>query len=65
VDEDLASIGQRRERMEAERAEVTAEREQLAAQVPESILPLYQRLMKTKSGLAVAPMTRENAAAAT
>jgi len=56
VDEDLATIAQRRVRMEAERAEVSAEREQLAAQVPESILPLYQRLMKTKAGMAVAPL---------
>ena len=56
VEEDLASIAQRRERMETERAEVTAERDQLSAQIPESILPLYQRLMKTKTGLAVAPM---------
>lgn len=56
VQEDLAAIAQRRERMEAERAEVTAERDQLASQVPEAILPLYQRLMKTKAGLAVAPM---------
>lgn len=56
VDEDLASIAQRRARMEAERAEVTAEREQLSAQVPEAIIPLYQRLMKTKAGMAVAPL---------
>lgn len=56
VDEDLASIAQRRARMEAERGEVTTEREQLAAQVPESILPLYHRLMNTKSGMAVAPL---------
>lgn len=56
VEEDLASIAARRERMESERAEVSAERGKLAAQVPESILPLYERLMKTKVGLAVAPM---------
>lgn len=56
VDEDLASITKRRELMETERTEVTGERDQLAVQVPESILPLYQRLMKTKAGLAVAPM---------
>lgn len=56
VEEDLATIAQRQARMEAERAEVTAEREQLAAQVPDSILPLYLRLMKTKAGRAVAPL---------
>ena len=56
VEEDLASIARRRELMQAELAEVTAERDQLSSQVPEAILPLYQRLMKTKAGLAVAPM---------
>ncbi len=56
VQEDIASIAQRRERMEAERAEVTAERDQFASQIAEDILPLYQRLMKTKAGLAIAPM---------
>jgi predicted nucleic acid-binding Zn-ribbon protein len=56
VEEDLTSIAQRRERMEAERREVAAERESLASQVPEAILPLYNRLMKSKAGLAVAPL---------
>ncbi len=56
VEEDLASIAQRRERMETERREVAAEREALASQVPEAILPLYNRLMKSKAGLAVAPL---------
>jgi hypothetical protein len=56
VEEDLQSITKRRERLAAERAELTAERDQLAAQVPEAILPLYERLMKSKAGLAVAPM---------
>jgi predicted nucleic acid-binding Zn-ribbon protein len=56
IEEDLASITQRRERMEAERGEITAERDKLAAAVSESILPLYHRLMKSKSGLALAPM---------
>ncbi|MCU0752146.1 MAG: C4-type zinc ribbon domain-containing protein [Akkermansiaceae bacterium] len=56
VDEDLATIVRRRERMEAERAELVTERDQLAAGVSESVLPLYQRLMKTKDGMAIAPM---------
>jgi hypothetical protein len=56
VEEDLASIAQRRERMETEQREVAAEREALASQVSEAILPLYQRLMKSKAGLAVAPL---------
>jgi predicted nucleic acid-binding Zn-ribbon protein len=56
VEEDLASITQRRERLEAERREVSSEREQLASQVSEEILPLYLRLMKSKAGVAVAPL---------
>ncbi len=56
VDEDLSTIIERRARMEAERTEVTIERDELAAHVSESILPLYQRLMKTKAGIAIAPI---------
>lgn len=56
VEEDLATIAARLTRMEAERAEVGTERDQLAAQVSDSILPLYERLMKTKAGMAVAPL---------
>ena len=56
VEEDLASIAQRHARTEAERLEVLAQREKLAANVPESIMPLYVRLMKTKDGRAVVPM---------
>ena len=56
VEEDLTTISQRHERMKEELAETLAEREQLLANVPESILPLYNRLMKTKDGLAVAPL---------
>ena len=33
-----------------------AERQTLVAEVPEDLLPLYERLMKTKDGLAVAPL---------
>ena len=56
VDEDLASIKTRHARMESDRLEVTAEREKLLANVPESVIPLYNRLMKTKAGLAIAPL---------
>ncbi len=56
VEEDLATVAQRHERMQAEQAEVTVERAKLLANVPESVIPLYNRLMKTKDGLAVAPM---------
>ena len=54
VEEELASIRTRHERIETERAEVATERARLATEIPESILPLYERLMKTKAGLAVA-----------
>ena len=56
VEEDLSTVAQRHARMQAEQSEVTAEREKLLANVPESVLPLYNRLMKTKDGLAIAPM---------
>lgn len=56
VEEDLQMIATRRTRTEEEKKEVAAERAKLAEQTPEGILPLYQRLMKTKDGLAVAPM---------
>lgn len=56
VEEDLESIRQRFAKMGAEKQEVTAERDRLAAEIPESILPLYQRLMKTKDGMAISPL---------
>jgi len=56
VDEDLASIRQRAEHIKADQSELNTEREKLAAAIPDSIIPLYQRLMKTKAGLAIAPM---------
>lgn len=56
VAEDLQSLAQRQQRMEAEKIEVSAEREGLVKNVPESVLPLYNRLMKSKAGLAVAPL---------
>lgn len=56
VEEDLATVKQRHQRMEADRVEVLADREKLLANAPESAIPLYNRLMKTKDGLAVAPM---------
>ncbi len=56
VEEDLVSVVERHARMEADRSEVTAERARLVANVPEAIIPLYNRLMKTKAGLAIAPL---------
>lgn len=57
VNEDLASLAGRKQRIEAEILEVQAEREALAAAAPPSMLPLYERLLKTKNGLAVVPVT--------
>lgn len=56
VDEDLKLVQERMARMLAEKVDVTRERDQLSTQVPEEVLPVYLRLMKTKDGLAVAPM---------
>ncbi|MGA0846832.1 MAG: zinc ribbon domain-containing protein, partial [Luteolibacter sp.] len=47
---------EKRKRLEADRADVSSEREKLSADVPEDTLPLYERLLKTKAGLAVAPV---------
>jgi len=56
VDEELKKIAERGERIRAERAEVAAERELAAAAAPEDLMPLYERLMKTKNGMALAPL---------
>lgn len=56
VDEDLAKIAERGERIRAERAELVAERARAAAEAPEDLLPLYDRLMKSKNGMALAPL---------
>jgi len=57
VDEDLATLAERRKRVGAEAAEVKAERERLAAEAPETLMPLYERLLKTKNGVAVVPVS--------
>lgn len=56
VNEDLASIKERHQRLTATRDEVRAERAPLAAAIDGTLLALYERLMKSKDGLAVAPM---------
>ena len=56
VEEDLASISQRHTRTVADRLEVIAERDNQLAMVPAGIIPLYHRLMKTKDGMAIAPL---------
>lgn len=56
VEDDLEMILQRHQRMEADRKEILIEREALLAKAPEAVVPLYNRLMKTKDGLAIAPL---------
>ncbi|MGC4016089.1 MAG: C4-type zinc ribbon domain-containing protein [Luteolibacter sp.] len=56
VDEDLASVAERKRNLLATQAEVKAERDKLAAAAPANILPLYERLLKTKGGIAISPM---------
>jgi len=56
VDEDLAMIARRHSKTAADRIEVQAEREKLVGHVPENLIPLYKRLMKSKDGLAIAPL---------
>lgn len=56
VDQDLAAIAARGERLRATVAEVKAERETIASTAPADLIPLYERLMKTKNGLAIAAM---------
>lgn len=53
VDEDLATIAERRKRLEQEIEEVTAERGRLAEAVDASLVNLYERLGKTKKGQVV------------
>lgn len=53
VDEDLASIRERHDSKQAEKTETQSKRDQQAGEVPEASLPLYERLMKSKNGLAV------------
>lgn len=56
VNEDLAAIAERKKNLLAQTAELRAEREKFAAVADSSVLPLYERLLKTKAGIAIAPM---------
>jgi predicted nucleic acid-binding Zn-ribbon protein len=56
VDDDLATIKQRHGNLEAQAAEVQAERDKLVKEVPEDHLPLYEKLMKSKDGMAIASL---------
>ncbi|MEM9236879.1 MAG: C4-type zinc ribbon domain-containing protein [Verrucomicrobiota bacterium] len=56
VDEDLKAISERHKNITTELEATKAEREKLAEAVEDDLLTLYTRLMKTKNGLAVAPV---------
>lgn len=56
VEEDLATIRTRGETLRAKEAEIRTERETIAAKISPDTMKLYDRLMKTKDGLALAPM---------
>jgi uncharacterized protein len=56
VDEDLASIAERKKNLLTEQAEVRAERARLAEATSPTILPLYERLLKSKDGIAISPL---------
>jgi predicted nucleic acid-binding Zn-ribbon protein len=55
VDEDLAGICERKQRIQSAIEAARSERAGLAAAAPEGLIPVYDRLMKTKDGIAVAP----------
>ncbi|MCW1921629.1 C4-type zinc ribbon domain-containing protein [Luteolibacter arcticus] len=56
VNEDLAAFADRKKRLEADQSEVQAERDRLAADAPPDQLPLYERLLKIKNGVAIVPV---------
>jgi predicted nucleic acid-binding Zn-ribbon protein len=56
VEEDLVTIKERHASMEKQVLEVSVEREKLVADVPEDNLPIYEKLMKSKDGMAIASL---------
>jgi uncharacterized protein len=56
IAQDLAGLAERRSRLEADLAEARAARDAQATQAPEDLMPLYDRLMRTKDGMALAPL---------
>lgn len=56
VDEDLATIKSRHAQMDGQVKEVQAERDRLVKEVPEEHIPLYEKLMKSKDGLAISSL---------
>jgi len=56
VDEELAELADRAKAVAARVAELKAQRAQLAAEVDATTLSLYDRLMKSKAGVAIAAL---------
>ncbi|MFD2257937.1 zinc ribbon domain-containing protein [Luteolibacter algae] len=56
VDEDLALIKQRKAKTEELVSEVQAERDKLVLDVSDDYLPIYNKLMKSKDGMAIATL---------
>lgn len=56
VDEELTALADRSRNIEAQLAELKSERERLAADIEETALGLYNRLMKSKGDAAVVPL---------
>ena len=56
VEEDLKAIAERFQRVQADLDETRADRQNLAEKADGEILHLYERLLKTKNGVAVAPV---------
>ncbi len=59
VDDELAQLAERRANIEKEMADMEADRQKLAGAVPESVLPLYERLLISKGGVALSSVTEE------
>ena len=53
VDADLVTIRERHARMEEQQKELRAERDKLVQSVSEDVLPLYEKLLKSKDGTAI------------
>ena len=56
VDADLVTIRERHARMEEQQKELRAERDKLVQSVSEDVLPLYEKLLKSKDGTAIATL---------
>lgn len=56
VAEDLELLTKKKEQLLHAQAELKTERQRLVGDAPEALMPLYERLMKTKAGVAIAQL---------